>query len=435
MFRPSISLETSPLRNGGFPLCNRGFTLYSEGSLRYLLQPYSHHHPDFDLATTSPPSILLLQPTHIHQIPSSTTSMGGFLYCSRYPIRNSYLYLNHSSKVPIQNATLFVSIERLHRSRHLMLNRSLALVPWICYRHLLKCWFWFPTHRRCSSLYGLPGSRHTKAVNFMVFVYRLGLSVFVQVFWCIKGFQAVKVKIAHYVFVGMPLQRWVIWKPKIWQGPYGVVISLCNLFMFWLSFNLLIKVDIIETTYSRNVLAAVVILIWIDKKTMDSLLFVIMDRGRKIFQCRELGYRCWFSGKMLAFSQSTVSIDHVFVVFNGRNFLLSIWSLSKSYYIIFIVICLELFFVEWIFIYRKKKCYSCPRNWMHAIWHIFDRGSLSINLRYKWSINLSPDQVSVYYSFNCFFNCILHIRKRWEKVKTIMVCFHFPGSLVQKIPS
>jgi len=174
------------------------------------------------------------------------------------------------------------------------------------------------------------------------------LSVFVQVLWCIKGYQAVKVKIAHYVFVGMPLQRWVIWKTKIWQGPYGVVISFCNLFMFWLSFNLLIKVDIIETTYSRNVLAAIVILIrnWIDKKTMDSLLFVIMDRGRKIFQCRELGYICWFSGKMLAFSQSTVSIDHVFVVFNGRNFLLSIWSLSKSYCIIFIVICLELFFVE-----------------------------------------------------------------------------------------
>jgi endoribonuclease Dicer len=36
----------------------------------------------------------------------------------------------------------------------------------------------------------------------------------------------------------------------------------------------------------------------------------------------------------------------------------------------------------------------------------FDRGSLSINLRYKGSINLSPDQVSLYYSFNCFFNCI-----------------------------
>ena len=71
--------------------------------------------------------------------PLSTTPMGGYLYCSQYPLRNSYMYLNHSFKVPIQNATLFVSIERLHRSRHLMLNRSLALVPWICYRHLLKC--------------------------------------------------------------------------------------------------------------------------------------------------------------------------------------------------------------------------------------------------------------------------------------------------------
>jgi hypothetical protein len=132
----------------------------------------------------------------------------------------------------------------LHRSRHLMLNRSLALVPWICYHHLLKSWFWFPTHRRCSSLYGLPGNRQTKVVSFMVFLYRLGLSLFLcKFFWCIKGFQAVKVKIAHYMFVGMPLQRWVIWKTKIWQGPYGVVINFCNLFMFWLSFNLLIKVD------------------------------------------------------------------------------------------------------------------------------------------------------------------------------------------------
>jgi len=56
--------------------------------------------------------------------------------------------------------------------------------------------------------------------------------------------------------------------------------------MIWLSFNLMIKVDIIETTYTQNALAAVVNLIrnWIDKKAVDSLLFVVMNRGRKIFQ-------------------------------------------------------------------------------------------------------------------------------------------------------
>jgi hypothetical protein len=161
---------------------------------------------------------------------------------------------------------------------------------------------------------------------------------------------------------------------------------------------------IIETTYSRNVLAAVVNLIhnWIDKKTVDSLLFVVMDRGRKISQCRELGFRCWFSGKMLAFSQSMVFVDHVFVGFNGRNFLLSIWSLSKSCFFIFIIICLELSFIEWIFIYRKKNVTFVLETECMQFDMCFDRGSLSINLRYKWSINLSSDQVSVYYSFNCF---------------------------------
>jgi len=154
------------------------------------------------------------------------------------------------------------------------------------------------------------------------------LSGYVQVFWCIRGFQAVTVKTAQYVFDGMPQQSWVIWKTKVGQGPCGVVISFCNPFMLWLSFNLLIKVDIIETAYSRKALAAVVNLIrnWIDKKTVDSLLFVVMDRGRKIVQCREIGFRCWFSNNMLAFSRSMVSNDHGLLGFNVRNFLLSIWK-------------------------------------------------------------------------------------------------------------
>ena len=155
----------------------------------------------------------------------------------------------------------------------------------------------------------------------------------------------------------MSQQRWVIWKTKVRQGPYGAVISFCNPFMLWLSFNLLIKVDIIETAYSRNALAAVINLIrnWIDKKTVDSLLFVVMDRGRKIVQCREIGFRRWFNNKMLAFSQSLISNDHGLLGCNVRSFLLSIWRLSKSYCIIFIVILLELSFIEWILIYHKKK--------------------------------------------------------------------------------
>lgn len=86
-------------------------------------------------------------------------------------------------------------------------------------------------------------------------------------------------------------------------------------------FNFLIKVEIIETTCNRNVLVAVANLIsnWIDKKIVDSLLFVVIDQ--KIFQCREFGFRRWFSGNISAFSQSLVSVDHVFVGPNVSNLL------------------------------------------------------------------------------------------------------------------
>lgn len=56
----------------------------------------------------------------------------------------------------------------------------------------------------------------------------------------------------------------------------------------------------------------------------------------------------------------------------------------------------------------------------------FDRGSLDVNLKYKGSINLSPDQVSLLYSFNY----ILTYLQVLGKVNTFMVCFHFPGSFV-----
>jgi hypothetical protein len=113
MFRPSILLENTPIRNGGlFPLCNRGFPIPCESSLCYLLPPYSHHHPDPSLVTTSPPSPLLLSPTQIYKTLSSTTSLGSPLYCSRYPLRSSVLCFNYPVEVPIQNAMLSVSIER-----------------------------------------------------------------------------------------------------------------------------------------------------------------------------------------------------------------------------------------------------------------------------------------------------------------------------------
>jgi len=45
----------------------------------------------------------------------------------------------------------------------------------------------------------------------------------------------------------------------------------------------------------------------------------------------------------------------------------------------------------------------------------FDRGSLAVNLRYIGIINLSPDQVSLKY----FFNCIRHICKCGEKSRQL----------------
>jgi len=205
--------------------------------------------------------------------------MGGSLYCSWYPLRNSDLYLNHFSEVLIQNATLSASIERPPPEpppyvKQISCFGSMDLLPPSTQKMILV-----PHPSSMLNLVRPPRKLLDK--SGMLYGFSLSvrtLSVFVQIFWCIKGLQVVEVKIAHYVFVGMPVQRRLIWKTKIWQGLYGAVINFCNPFMFWMSFNLLIKVDIVETTYSRNALATVVNLIrnWIDK---------IKDRGFSSLRC------------------------------------------------------------------------------------------------------------------------------------------------------
>ncbi|GAU24409.1 hypothetical protein TSUD_391180 [Trifolium subterraneum] len=94
-------------------------------------------------------------------------------------------------------------------------------------------------------------------------------------------------KLAWVVFVDMPQQRFVFMEKKSLAVPLGVVdTNSCNHFLFQFSSNQLVNFDIIETTYSRNELAAVANLIrnWIEKKTLDSLLFIVIDRGRKTLQ-------------------------------------------------------------------------------------------------------------------------------------------------------
>jgi len=113
MFCPAVLLENTPLCNGGLlSLCNRGFLLPCESSLCYLIPPYSYHHQDLSLVTTSPPSPLLLSLNQIYKTPSSTTSLGSPHYCSWYPLRSSDLCFNYPVEVPIQNVILSVSTER-----------------------------------------------------------------------------------------------------------------------------------------------------------------------------------------------------------------------------------------------------------------------------------------------------------------------------------
>ncbi|MCH97503.1 hypothetical protein A2U01_0018498, partial [Trifolium medium] len=94
-------------------------------------------------------------------------------------------------------------------------------------------------------------------------------------------------KLAWMVFVVMPQQRFVFLEKKGVADPLGVAdTNTCNHFLFQFSSNQVFNFDIIETTYSRNELAAVANLIrnWIEKKIVDSLLFIVIDRGRKTLQ-------------------------------------------------------------------------------------------------------------------------------------------------------
>ncbi|KEH21008.1 hypothetical protein MTR_8g096660 [Medicago truncatula] len=87
----------------------------------------------------------------------------------------------------------------------------------------------------------------------------------------------------------MPQMRWMLSGKKDRADAHDAVnTNLCNSSLFQFYSKRVLNLDIIETTYSRTELASVANLIrnWIDIKTVDSLIFVVMDRVRKSLQAR-----------------------------------------------------------------------------------------------------------------------------------------------------
>jgi hypothetical protein len=149
-------------------------------------------------------------------------------------------------------------------------------------------------------------------------------------------FQDVNSKAALYMFVKMSQMRWMLSGKKDWAESHDVAdTNLCNSSLFQFSSKHEINLDIIETTYSRTVLAAVANLIrnWIDIKTVDSLIFGVIDRVRKTLQVRLLVCRCWLNNINLAASQSLFSDDyHILLGFICNGFLLSCWRCVQTLY-------------------------------------------------------------------------------------------------------
>lgn len=147
-------------------------------------------------------------------------------------------------------------------------------------------------------------------------------------------FQDVNSKAALYMFVKMSQMRWMLSGKKDWAESHDVAdTNLCNSSLFQFSSKHEINLDIIETTYSRTVLAAVANLIrnWIDIKTVVSLIFGVIDRVRKTLQARLLVCRCWLNNINLAASQSLFSDDyHILLGFICNGFLLSCWRCVQT---------------------------------------------------------------------------------------------------------
>jgi hypothetical protein len=131
-------------------------------------------------------------------------------------------------------------------------------------------------------------------------------------------------KLAWMVFVKMSQQRLVfLGKKGLIESLGDVDFNTHNHCLFQFSFNRVFNFDIIETTYSRNERTAVAYLIrnWIEKKTVDSLLLIVIDHARKTLQLWKFVCRDWLNNAHLALISHSFTInaysllDFIFICF------------------------------------------------------------------------------------------------------------------------
>ncbi|KAK2407952.1 hypothetical protein QL285_043506 [Trifolium repens] len=154
--------------------------------------------------------------------------------------------------------------------------------------------------------------------------------------------------LAWMVFAEMPQQRFKFLDKKGLVGSLGVVdTNICNHFLVLFAFNQVFNFDISEITYSRNELAAVAYLIrnWIEKKTVDSLLFIVIDRVRKTLQLWKVVCRCWLNNIHLAPSHFFITNAYLLLDFNFSCSFSICWICFKDFRFNQFVILMESAFI------------------------------------------------------------------------------------------
>jgi hypothetical protein len=154
--------------------------------------------------------------------------------------------------------------------------------------------------------------------------------------------------LAWMVFVEMPQQRFMFLDKKGLAGLLGVVdTNICIHFLFQFASNQVFNFDIIEITYSRNELAAVAYLIrnWMEKKTVYSLLFIVIDRGRKFLQLWKFVCRCWINSIHLAPSHSFITNVYFMLGFDVSCSFSTCWRCFKDFKFNQFVILVETVFI------------------------------------------------------------------------------------------
>jgi hypothetical protein len=90
--------------------------------------------------------------------------------------------------------------------------------------------------------------------------------------------------------------------------------------------------DIIEITYNRNELATIAYLTrnWMEKRLVDSLNFIVIDRARKTLQPWKFVGRDWLNSSHLAPSHFFTTNAYFLLGFNFSCFLSTCWCCIKD---------------------------------------------------------------------------------------------------------